>query len=267
MKDWKDGRKLIDVICANCQTSFKKTKSEFNRSEKNNKKHFCSLKCTHEYQKNKILRYCKFCGNEILSKDRRNSFCSHNCSASYNNQIRICKEREFSEQGMKNILNANKKRYYVSEDFFEYNKNPNRCKECNNLLSFRKRKRTFCTVECKRRYDRKNLTEYQKYYKDCQFNFNLSDYPNEFDFKLIEEYGWYQAKNHGNNLNGISRDHMISIKFGYENNISPEIIKHPANCQLMRHNENSSKWKTCSITLEELSNKINNWNLKYSLPH
>ena len=157
-------------------------------------------------------------------------------------------------------MNANKKRYNT----YEYDENPNHCIQCNKILSFGKRNWKFCSISCKRKYDRKNLNEYQKYYKECQFNFNLSDYPNEFDFNLIKEYGWYQAKNHGDNLNGVSRDHMISVKFGYENNISPEIIKHPANCQLMQHNENVSKWKSCSITLEELNNRIIEWNFKYA---
>lgn len=108
------------------------------------------------------------------------------------------------------------------------------------------------------------MSEYQKYYQECQFNFSLNQYPEEFDFNLVEQYGWYQAKNNGNNLNGVSRDHMISIKYGYEHNINPEIIKHPANCQLMIHNENISKHKKCSITIEELLIKIDVWNKKHT---
>jgi hypothetical protein len=267
MKNWKEGRKLVDVICANCQKTFKKTESEYNRSEKNNKKHFCSLKCSHDLRKFEIIIHCKFCDKEISSNDKNKLFCSQSCSASYNNQNRTCKERVYSEQGMKNILDANNKRYGTTKKFVEYDINPNHCKECNNSLSHKKRNHIFCSIDCKRIYDRKNLTEYQKYYKECQFKFGLSDYPNEFDFNLIKKHGWYQAKNHGDNLNGISRDHMISVKYGYENNISPEIIKHPANCKLMIHNENSSKWKACSITLKELNDKINNWNLNTIMPH
>jgi hypothetical protein len=266
MKNWKMGRKLIDVVCANCQNIFKKTESEFNRSEKNNKKHFCSIKCNKDYRKKNsfnLTKKCKFCGSEFIGDNIKTAFCSHKCSASYNNRMRTCKERVYTEQGMKNILNANNKRYNTQEYYI----NPNYCIECNKILSFGKRNWKFCSIECKKIYDRKNLTEYQKYYKECQFKFNLSDYPNEFNFNLIKEYGWYQAKNHGNNLNGVSRDHMISVKYGYENNISPEIIKHPANCQLMIHNENSSKWKACSITSEELNSRIIEWDNKYGCIH
>jgi hypothetical protein len=57
---------------------------------------------------------------------------------------------------------------------------------------------------------------------------------------------------------------MISIKFGFENGISSDIINHPANCRLMIHNDNISKNFRCSITLEELLIRIENWNNKYN---
>ncbi len=269
MKNWKDGRIMVDVKCEHCQSLFKKTLSEYNRSEKNSKKHFCSLKCSHEHKKNNSPRYCKQCGKLIELSNNRNIFCSQNCAGIFNGKKRIGIKYNVSEQGLINLrksasslLNKN-----VLTEIDNYYLNPNHCKECGTILTYKKRNHIFCGIGCKRKNDKKNLTEYQKYYKNCQFQFNLSDYPNEFDFGLINKYGWYQAKNHGNNLNGISRDHMISVKFGYENNINPEIIKHPANCRLMQHSENSSKWKTCSITLKELIVKINNWNLKYNMPH
>lgn len=102
------------------------------------------------------------------------------------------------------------------------------------------------------------------YRSDCSFKFNLADYPSEFDFTLIEQFGWYRAKNRGDNPNGISRDHLVSVKYGFDNNIDPKIISHPANCQLIRHNENVSKGIKCKISLEQLLEKINYWNNKYS---
>ena len=64
-------------------------------------------------------------------------------------------------------------------------------------------------------------------------------------------------------MNGVSRDHIISINYGFKNNILPEIISHPANCQLLRHNENISKGKKCDLILEQLINKIKEWNHEY----
>ena len=56
---------------------------------------------------------------------------------------------------------------------------------------------------------------------------------------------------------------MISVKYGYENNIDPKIISHPANCMLLRHNDNVSKHKKCSLALAQLLEKIQIWDIKY----
>lgn len=262
MKTWKENRKTINIVCTNCGIAFNKTLSEYKRNEKKNRMHFCSFSCSISYKK-LAPKYCKNCNGLIGGYDNRTIFCSSNCAAIYNNKNRKGEKRNFSVIGKENIRNAVHIKHSLTEGFIEYCKSPNHCKECGVVLVFGKRKHVFCDINCKRIYDRKNITEYQKYYRNCQFNFSLSDYPNEFDFKLIEKYGWYKAKNHGDNLSGISRDHMISVKYGYENNISPKTIKHPANCELLLHSDNSSKQKNCSITLNDLLKKINNWNIKY----
>jgi hypothetical protein len=102
-----------------------------------------------------------------------------------------------------------------------------------------------------------------RYRQLCEFKFSLKDYPNEFDFKLIESYGWYKAKNRGNNLNGVSRDHMFSVKMGYELNVDPYYISHPSNCKLMTHIKNSEKHSSSSITIDDLYERVNSWNIKY----
>ena len=101
------------------------------------------------------------------------------------------------------------------------------------------------------------------YRADCAFRFNVYDFPDEFDLSLVEEFGWYRAKNRGNNLQGVSRDHIISVRYGFDNNIGADIISHPANCQLLRHGENISKGKKCHLTIEQLFDRIRYWNDKY----
>lgn len=88
------------------------------------------------------------------------------------------------------------------------------------------------------------------YRKKCQFSFSLDTYPEEFDFSLIEKYGWYKAKNNGDNPNGVSRDHMFSVKDGFLNKVDPKIISHPANCRLVLQHENAKKRNKSCITLE-----------------
>lgn len=95
------------------------------------------------------------------------------------------------------------------------------------------------------------------------FKFSLKDFPDEFDFDLIRKYGFYSPKNKKNNLGGVSRDHLVSVKYGFENNVDPRIIGHPANCELRIHNENISKGTKCKISLEDLMERIKRWDIKY----
>ena len=137
-------------------------------------------------------------------------------------------------------------------------------KYCLNCKSSLTKNKFYCNIKCKQEHKRTDMSDFVKYKLDCQFKFNLSDFPNEYDFSLIEEYGWYSPKNKKDNLFGVSRDHMFSIREGYNLGIGPKIISHPANCQLLPHSKNVSKHKKCSISLEDLLTKIENFNKKYN---
>lgn len=140
------------------------------------------------------------------------------------------------------------------------------CQYCGSIFRSN-RKKKYCCKECrtKARTEKQLLDKelFIRYKSQCVFNFALNEFPEEFDFNLIKEHGWYQAKNRGNNLTGISRDHMLSCKYGYDNLIDPYLISHPANCKLILQTQNSSKHSNCSITKEELIEKVNEWNNKY----
>jgi hypothetical protein len=90
------------------------------------------------------------------------------------------------------------------------------------------------------------------YRRLCKFTFSLSDYPNKFDFSLIEDHGWYLPTNRGNNPNGVSRDHMLSIKDGWRNKVPPWKIAHPANCRLLVQRDNAKKQSRSIINETEL---------------
>jgi hypothetical protein len=53
-------------------------------------------------------------------------------------------------------------------------------------------------------------------YLNSQNNFNDEDY---FNFLLVEKHGWYSPTNKNNNLSGVSRDHMFSVREGFEKGI------------------------------------------------
>jgi hypothetical protein len=93
----------------------------------------------------------------------------------------------------------------------------------------------------------------------------LNSFPEEFKFSLIKENGWYKAKNHGDNLYGVSRDHIFSVNEAFKNKIDPYYISHPANCELLLHSDNASKSDNCKITINDLKNKVKKWNNKYGI--
>ena len=221
-----------------------------------------------EYYKNP--KKCKECGKVIPYNKKENMFCERSCSASYTNKKRKgTYEYNLTEEGKKVLIESANKNFHIDKvpllKIKKYYEKPKKCLNCNSILEFRYRNRIFCNIGCKKEYYRKNRTDVENYKKDCQFKFSLKNYKNEFDFKLVEKYGWYKAKNRGDNLDGVSRDHMYSVMEGFRNGIDTKIISHPANCKLMIHNKNVSKHDKCTISLEELKNRIIKWNLKYNM--
>ena len=142
------------------------------------------------------------------------------------------------------------------------------CLWCEKAIYTRVKKKKFCDSVCSKKFHsaviRSKKQDYIKYKHFTAFKFNLKNYPDEFDFQLIESHGWYKAKNRGDNLNGISRDHIISVAAGFKNMINPLILAHPANCQLLRHNDNVSKGKKSGLNIDELLDIIKAWNKKHN---
>ena len=131
--------------------------------------------------------------------------------------------------------------------------------------------REFCSKSCcgvlnnRKRNINNNKTEKAQYRSNSAFKFNVYNFPEEFNLALIEEFGWYSAANRGNNLYGVSRDHMISCDYGRNNNISAEHLAHPANCELISQSKNASKGVANSITYDELLIRIKQWDEKYGV--
>jgi len=222
--------KEFSVICFKCKKSFNVTEREKQFPKK--EKYFCSRVCANtkkhsEKTKQKISNSInELVLEQIITQNKQPVTYYSNCV--------ICNKKFDKYQGVKTCS-----------------------KKCASLLKSKIRKEMI-------KEKHKNWTDHKRYREECQFKFNLSDFPDEFHFELIKEFGWYKAKNNGNNPNGISRDHMISIKYGWENNIDASIISHPANCKLLQNPENQNKNGNCSITLEQLLYKIEKWNKRYS---
>jgi predicted nucleic acid-binding Zn ribbon protein len=143
------------------------------------------------------------------------------------------------------------------------------CKGCGKILPFGlTSNRRYCSDACRIQYKQKErnavaFTSKRLYKEACRFLFNVYKYPTEFDLALINQYGWYSPKNKHDNPDGVSRDHMYSISMGFKNHVPPHLLAHPANCQLLLQKENFKKLGKCSITLDELKERIRLWDRKY----
>lgn len=145
--------------------------------------------------------------------------------------------------------------------------------ELGEILTGKKQYTFICTLQClpelcertmsqhayfeKVRQNRKDkaTTELRAYREECAFTFNPYDYLSVDGFGLLQEFGMFSPRK---NPNGVTRDHMVSVKFGFDNGIDPSIIKHPANCQYMSNKDNARKNFSCSITIEQLMERIAN---------
>lgn len=239
---------------------------------------FCSVLCKNRYissrndykkigeqnQKPKITVPCERCGTEFQKRKHKGiwqRFCGHSCSASATNKTKDYKAHS-----------ANLKAQYASGMLVSKNKGTalffnKECASCKKsfIVNAPRKKQVYCSRACtpqgiKSATLRDTLVQYRR---QCNFKFGLGTFPLEFEFDLIRKHGWYSPTNKKNNLAGISRDHRFSVCEGFRLGVDPRMIRHPANCVLMLHSENISKLSGCSITLDELKLKIEEWDRKY----
>jgi hypothetical protein len=244
--------KYEKIECLECGNEFKGLKN-YNRK-------FCSKSCSITFNnKNRIINYektkksnCIECGKEIeinlraSSKKCKCDECNKERKRKYDKERRKSNKKECNKKECNKIGKIKRRRKFNKEK----KKKIRICKKCNqNELKPRKQ---YC--------DQCSYDYYHIYRPKCVFKFSLDEYPDKFDFDLIKEHGWYSPTNKNNNLTGVSRDHIYSVKEGFENGINPKIISHPANCQLLIHTDNSSKNKSSDITIQELLQKIKEWN-------
>ena len=267
----------------------KKCKNDDCENLIDDKRIYCSLKCRNiyvnknlrDYTKNskslkekekkkeekyyKTPKKCKECGKIIPYNKKNNNFCNNSCSAIYTNINRDKVNHFLSEKGYNNIKKANRK--IARDKFFnekiEYYSNKKRCDECNKIIPYNHRTNIFCNIRCRKIYYTKNVDDFKLYRSLSNFKFNLKDFEEEYDFDLIKKYGWYKAKNRGDNENGVSRDHMFSVNDGFKNMINPLLLAHPANCKLIINKKNQSKNVKSSLTIEELLDNVKKFDNKY----
>jgi len=86
---------------------------------------------------------------------------------------------------------------------------------------------------------------------------------NTINYHLLKTNKLYDNEHNSDNL---VRDHMYSRINGFKNRVYPEIIRHPANCQLISHRNNiikSKKNDDSVISLDELFERIKTYEIPY----
>ena len=235
-------------ICQQCNSFFIVTPGSFGK--------FCSLSCGTTYRnivtlEKSIANYqlspiqCKCCDAVLEYDKRKNKFCSHSCAAKITNNVPRKRGQnatvKLQYSRIKFILCTHTNQYYSNKN------SDGSTRRCSPYI--------------------KSIKE--KYYSAARFKFNVYHYPEEFDLLLIAHHGWYtcpglKRKKQSKNILGVSRDHIVSVSYGFANGIDPKIIAHPANCRIMLHSENKTKHSNCDITLTQLLEKIGIWDQKHS---
>lgn len=99
----------------------------------------------------------------------------------------------------------------------------------------------------------------QKYKLSCKFKFSPWKEKKLIGYDLLFKYKFCKAQDRIEGETYIHRDHMISINYGWINGISPEIISHPANCAIIFEKDNIIKNVDCSLTIDQLHDRIRKW--------
>jgi len=183
---------------------------------------FCSVKCARAFSTKsdkdakKVLR-CKCCGETVVvGKRAPNVMCD------------ICKKQRFVVWEKKHFPLRHKCRICGEEILKKFKQ---LCEQCRIEL-------------------------HDKYRFSCNFDFDITAYSDKFDLSLVKQFGWYSPSNKGNNLGGVVKDHLFTVRDGFKYGVSPEVMKHPANCRLIVQLDNQRKRDKSSISLNELYKRI-----------
>lgn len=201
-------------------------------------------------------------------------FCTKSCAAKYNNKAKGPRtaETKLKIAQTKTIQFCKVKQ---CKHCLRFQRPSTNCIYCNQLCNRKKRytpiidsaigcvlNRCICKT-CDLHFVAKEAMRYCNDHRNSgpknarmnyRFKFNVYDYPELFDLELIAKFGWYSpgGKAGTMNINGISRDHRISIADAIKHHYDSYYITHPLNCELMQHEQNNKKKGNSSITYADL---------------
>lgn len=223
---------------------------------------------------------CKQCNSVLPYNIKNNKFCSHSCAAKFNNKfqkpksietrLKISKALTISKSGNSPIVTKIKyckscKKYHIRGTVCNktrLTKNPEilgdyskvyycKCKICS--AQYTNSTPTILCNTCVR------LTE--AFRARYRFTFNVYHYPELFDIGTLNQIGWYSPGGRAGkwNLNGLSRDHKVSVAEAIKNNYDPFYISHVLNCQLIPHTDNNKKNINSCLSYTELVSMVDHY--------
>mgnify|MGYP001336518223 FL=1 len=252
------------LYCDNCQSIiYRKVKDIRNSIKSNTNFIVCSRSCQTKLQNKRENGNCLYCGNTFTINFKGRKFCSRSCSCSYSSSNRKISDETKSKISRALTDRKISKVYELGDAVlttYDYRtcKLPLskiktcKCKSCGFTGVYRNQK-LYCD-NCSHMYSESGRSKFI-------FTFNVYNYPDLFDLSIIDRHGWRKTKGLHKNVNGVSRDHRLSVSDAIKNNYDPYYIKHPLNCQLMLHSENQSKGSNSSITYEELIKSVDLYEL------
>ena len=91
-----------------------------------------------------------------------------------------------------------------------------------------------------------------RYRYDARFKLTPNIISKVEGYEKLLKYGMFSS----DNPEGVVMDHRVSVKYGFDNNIPPEIIGHYLNCEFLQEKENLAKSSRCSLDIKQLKHMI-----------
>ena len=226
-----------------------------------------------KYQRS--LKPCKNC-QRLFKPGMAKIFCSHSCSASFNNKQRPPRT---TESRLKTSLSLRKKppREIKPPKFNgKVSKQPRIKKDKNTIIGPFSQVFTCSCKHCQAKFVSRIKKQYCSNHRDLysasnksgyKFTFNVFHYPDLFDINLLKSVGWFSPGGKAGKWNpdGLSRDHKVSVNDAVANEYDPYYITHPVNCELMPHVKNNKKKTKSSITYNELKRLVDDYDKNNTL--
>lgn len=269
------------VLCKTCgkeKLIYKKSYNEF-------KNYFCNNECRHVFLKLPLdIQYGPIKAKEIKSKISKSTSGENN--PNFGNKWT-------EEQKLKQSVTI--KELFVDNDEYRYKSGsanrgkkftPERCKNISDghkglkgaspsearkvqigkESKLRHRDPEFKAKSRKTREDNgdwiklEDKTDWEIYTKYANWIKSMFDIVN-IGKNLLLEFGVFNSRT---NTKGVVRDHIYSRRSGFIDKVYPEILRHPANCQILTHADNIRKKSNRYIdrndhTILELFEKIRNY--------